>query len=180
MYGGCAPSTERSEAPPKAADSRVGCAGGLALRAPLAADGVGAVAPVASGSASSLVGVTAVVDVAARWCRGVLRCRWPPNCALALRGSGGAGFHVRLTPQCRGAVGCGSVCGVAAAGTANAVGGALPCGRRRGCGRLALFRAVRRRRGCGRSGGLALFGGTEVAGARVVRRRRMARSARRA
>ena len=165
MYGGCAPSTERSEAPPKAADSRVGCAGGLALRAPLAADGVGAVAPVASGSASSLVGVTAVVDVAARWCRGVLRCRWPPNCGLALRGSGGAGFHVRLTPQCRGAVGCGSVCGVAAAGTANAVGGALPCGRRRGCGR---------------SGGLALFGGTEVAGARVVRRRRMARSARRA
>ena len=89
----------------------------------------------ASGSASSLVGVTAVVDVAARWCRGVLRCRWPPNCALALRGSGGAGFHVRLTPQCRGAVGCGSVCGVAAAGAANAVGGALPCGRRRGCGR---------------------------------------------
>ena len=136
MYGGCALSMEQSEAPPKAAaDSRVGCAGGLALRAPLAADGVGAVAPVASGSASSLVGVTAVVDVAARWCRGVLRCRWPPNCALALRGSGGAGFHVRLTPQCRGAVGCESVCGVAAAGTANAVGGALPCGRRRGCGR---------------------------------------------
>ena len=49
-----------------------------------------------------------------------------PSCALALRSSGGAGFHVRLTPQCRGAVGCGSVCGVAAAGTANAVGGALP------------------------------------------------------
>ena len=56
MYGGCALSTERSEVPPKAAaDSRVGCAGGLALRAPLAADGVSAVAPVASGSASSLV-----------------------------------------------------------------------------------------------------------------------------
>ena len=126
MYGGCAPLTERREAPPKAAaDSRVGWRA-FVTRAPLAADGVGAVAPVASGSASSLVGVTAVVDVAARWCRGVLRCRWPPNCALALRGSGGAGFHVRLTPQCRGAVGCGSVCGVAAADTANAVGGALP------------------------------------------------------
>ena len=56
MYGGCAPSMEQSEAPPKAAgDSRVGCASGLALRALLAADGVGAVAPVASGSASSLV-----------------------------------------------------------------------------------------------------------------------------
>lgn len=28
MYGGCAPSTEQSEVPPKAAaDSRVGCAG---------------------------------------------------------------------------------------------------------------------------------------------------------
>ncbi len=39
MYGGCALSMERSEAPPKAAaDSRVGCAGGLALRA---AAGVG-------------------------------------------------------------------------------------------------------------------------------------------
>ena len=67
-----------------------------------------------------------------------------------MRGSGGAGFHVRLTPRCRGAVGCGSVCGVAAAGIANAVGGALPCGRRRGCGRLALF------------------GGAGVAGARAV------------
>lgn len=56
MYGGCAPSTERSEVPPKAAaDLRVGCAGGLALRAPLAADGVGAVAPVASRFASILV-----------------------------------------------------------------------------------------------------------------------------
>ena len=38
MYGGCALSMEQSEAPPKAAaDSRVGRAGGLALRAPLAA-----------------------------------------------------------------------------------------------------------------------------------------------
>ena len=95
-------------------------------------------------------GATAVVDAAARWRHGALRCRWSPSCALALRGSGGAGFHVRLTPQCRGAVGCGSVCGVAAAGTANAVGGALPCGRRRGCGRLVLF------------------GGAGVAGAREV------------
>ena len=107
MYGGCALSTEQSEAPPKAADARVGCAGGLALRAPLATGGVGAVAPVASGSVSSLVGATAVVDVEARWRRGVLWCCWPPSCALALRGSGGAGFHVRLTPQCRGAVGVG-------------------------------------------------------------------------
>lgn len=56
MYGGCALSMEQSEVPPKAAaDSRVGCAGGLALRAPLAADGVGAVAPVASRFASILV-----------------------------------------------------------------------------------------------------------------------------
>lgn len=56
MYGGCALSMEQSEVPPKAAaDLRVGCASGLALRALLAADGVGAVAPVASGSASSLV-----------------------------------------------------------------------------------------------------------------------------
>ena len=126
MYGGCALSMERREAPPKtAADSRVGWRA-FVTRAPLAADGVGAVAPVASGSASSLVGATAVVNAAARWRRGVLRCRWPPSCALALRGSGGAGFYVRLTPQCRGAVGRGSVCGVAAAGTVNAVGGALP------------------------------------------------------
>ena len=71
-------------------------------------------------------GAIAVVDVEARWHHGALRCRWSPSCALALRGSGGAGFHVRLTPRCRGAVGCGSVCGVAAAGIANAVGGALP------------------------------------------------------
>ena len=55
MYGGCALSMERSEAPSKAAaDSRVGWRA-FAPRAPLAADGVGAVAPVASGSASSLV-----------------------------------------------------------------------------------------------------------------------------
>ena len=46
---------------------------------------------------------------------------------------------------------------------------------------LALAaRAVRRHRGRGRSGGLALVGGTGVAGARALRRRRMARSARRA
>ena len=38
MYGGCAPSMEQSEVPPKAAaDLRVGCASGLALRALLAA-----------------------------------------------------------------------------------------------------------------------------------------------
>ena len=50
-----------------------------------------------------------------------------------------------------------------------------------GSGDLALAaRTVRRRRGCGRSGGLALVGGTGVAGARALRRRRMARSARRA
>lgn len=55
MYGGCALSTERREAPPKAAaDSRVGRRA-FVTRAPLAADGVGAVAPVASGFASSLV-----------------------------------------------------------------------------------------------------------------------------
>ncbi len=39
MYGGCALSMEQSEVPPKAAaDLRVGCASGLALRA---AAGVG-------------------------------------------------------------------------------------------------------------------------------------------
>ena len=55
MYGGCALSMEQSEAPPKAAaDSRVRRRA-FAPRAPLAADGVGAVAPVASGFASSLV-----------------------------------------------------------------------------------------------------------------------------
>ena len=126
MYGGCALSMEQSEAPPKAAaDSRVGWRV-FATRAPLAADGVGAVAPAASGFASSLVAPPPLWMLRPGGAVGVLRCRWPPNCALALRGSGGAGFHVRLTPQCRGAVGCGSVCGVAAAGTANAVGGALP------------------------------------------------------
>ena len=47
-----------------------------------------------------------------------------------------------------------------------------------GPGDLALAaRTVRRRRGCGRSGGLALVGGTGIAGARALRRRRMARSA---
>ena len=56
MYGGCALSMEQSEVPPKAAaDLRVECASGLALRALLAAGSVGAVAPVASGFASSLV-----------------------------------------------------------------------------------------------------------------------------
>ena len=126
MYGGCALSMERSEAPPKAAaDSRVGR---RAFVTRAAASGGRRGCGGACGVRVRIEpgGATAVVDVAARWCRGVLRCRWPPNCALALRGSGGAGFHVRLTPQCRGAVGCGSVCGVAAAGIANAVGGALP------------------------------------------------------
>ena len=47
-----------------------------------------------------------------------------------------------------------------------------------GPGDLALAaRTVRRCRGRGRSGGLALVGGTGVAGARALRRRRMARSA---
>ena len=123
MYGGCALSMEQSEVPPKAAaDSRVGRAGGLALRAAASGGqrGCGGACGVRVRIESG--GATAVVDAAARWLHGALRCRWSPSCALALRGSGGAGFHVRLTPQCRGAVGCGSVCGVAAAGTANAVG----------------------------------------------------------
>lgn len=126
MYGGCALSMERSEAPPKAAaDSRVG----RRAFAPRAAASGGRRG--CGGACGVRVriepgGAIAVVDVEARWRRGVLRCRWPPSCALALRGSGGAGFYVRLTPQCRGAVGRGSVCGVAAAGTVNAVGGALP------------------------------------------------------
>ena len=153
MYGGCALPMEQSEVPPKAAaDLRVGCASVCAAGTASGGQrGCGGACGVRVRIESG--GATAVVDAAARWRHG------------ALRGSGGAGFHVRLTPQCRGAVGCGSVCGVAAAGTANAVGGALPCGRRRGCGR---------------AGGLALVGGTGVAGARVLRRRRMARSARRA
>ena len=47
-----------------------------------------------------------------------------------------------------------------------------------GPGDLALAaRTARRRRGCGRSGGLALVGGTGIAGAKALRRRRMARSA---
>ena len=127
MYGGCALSTERREAPPKAAaDSRVGCAGGLALRAAASGGRRGCGGACGVRVRIEPGGAIAVVDVEARWRRGVLRCRWPPSCALALRGSGGAGFYVRLTPQCRGAVGRGSVCGVAAAGTVNAVGGALP------------------------------------------------------
>ena len=127
MYGGCALSMEQSEAPPKAAgDSRVGCASGLALRAAASGGqrGCGGACGVKVRIDSG--GATAIVDAAARWRHGALRRGWPPSCALALRGSSGAGFHVRLTPQCRGAVGCGSVCGVAAAGTANAVGGSLP------------------------------------------------------
>jgi len=130
MYGGCALSMEQSEVPPKAAaDSRVGRAGGLALRALLAADGrrVG-------GQRPALRLRAAPRTRSPLQCRvlplmrgaGAFTARLAPSCALALRSSGGAGFHVRLTPQCRGAVGCGSVCGVAAAGTANAVGGALP------------------------------------------------------
>ena len=40
MYGGCALSMEQSEVPPKAAaDSRVGCASGLALRAAVGVGG---------------------------------------------------------------------------------------------------------------------------------------------
>ena len=127
MYGGCALSMEQSEAPPKAAaDSRVGVRErfGAAGTASGGRRGCGGACGVRVRIESG--GATAVVDAAARWRHGALRCRWSPSCALALRGSGGAGFHVRLTPQCRGAVGCGSVCGVAAAGTANAVGGALP------------------------------------------------------
>lgn len=125
MYGGCALSMEQSEVPPKAAaDLRVGCAS-------VCAAGTASGGQRGCGGACGVrvrieSGATAVVDAAARWRHGALRCRWSPSCALALRGSGGAGFHVRLMPQCRGAVGCGSVCGVAAAGTANAVGGALP------------------------------------------------------
>ncbi len=125
MYGGCAPSMEQSEAPPKAAvDSRVGCASGLALRA----------AVEVGGQRPALRLRAAPRTRSPLQCRalplmrgaGAFTARLAPSCALALRSSGGAGFHVRLTPQCRGAVGCGGVCGVAAAGTANAVGGALP------------------------------------------------------
>ena len=126
MYGGCAPSMEQSEVPPKAAaDSRVGWRV-FATRAAASGGQRGGGGACGVRVRIESGGATAVVDAAARWLHGALRCRWSPSCALALRGSGGAGFHVRLTPQCRGAVGCGSVCGVAAAGTANAVGGALP------------------------------------------------------
>ena len=125
MYGGCALSMEQSEVPPKAAaDSRVGCASGLALRA----------AVEVGGQRPALRLRAAPRTRSPLQCRalplmrgaGAFTARLAPSCALALRSSGGAGFHVRLTPQCRGAVGCGSVCGVAAAGTANAVGGSLP------------------------------------------------------
>ena len=75
-------------------------------------------------------------------------------------------------------------------GTAGAVGGTCCPGGDGGAAFRAVFlgsgdlalaaRAVRRCRGRGRSGGLALVGGTGIAGARALRRRRMARSARRA
>ena len=75
-------------------------------------------------------------------------------------------------------------------GTAGAVGGTCCPGGGGGAASWAVFlgsgdlalaaHTVRRRRGCERSGGLALVGGTGVAGARALRRRRMARSARHA
>ena len=124
MYGGCALSMEQSEAPPKAAaDSRVG----WRVFATRAAVEVGGQRPAlrlrAAPRTRSPLQCRALPLMRGA---GAFTARLAPSCALALRSSGGAGFHVRLTPQCRGAVGCGSVCGVAAAGTANAVGGALP------------------------------------------------------
>ena len=75
-------------------------------------------------------------------------------------------------------------------GTAGAVGGTCCPGGDGGAASWAVFlgsgdlalaaHTVRRHRGCGRSGGLALVGGTGVAGARALRRRWMARFARRA
>ena len=72
-------------------------------------------------------------------------------------------------------------------GTAGAVGGTCCPGGDEGAASWAVFlgpgdlalaaRTARRRRGRGHSGGLALVGGTGVAGARALRRRRMARSA---
>ena len=124
MYGGCALSMEQSEAPPKAAaDSRVGCAGVCDAGSRRGWRPATRAAP-SSGTAHSLA--TAMPGAAVDAGCGSVYGAVAPSCALALRSSGGAGFHVCLTPQCRGAVGCGSVCGVAAAGTANAVGGALP------------------------------------------------------
>ena len=95
MYGGCALSMERSEVPPKtAADSRVGW---RAFVTRAAASGGRRGCGGACGVRVRIEpgGAIAVVDVEARWRRGVLRCRCPPpSCALALRGRvGGAGLR---------------------------------------------------------------------------------------
>ncbi len=87
MYGGCALSMEQSEVPPKAAaDSRVGCAGGLALWAPLAADGrrgwqrsATRAAP-SSGTAHSLA--TTMLSAAADAGRGIVYGAVGPRVAL--------------------------------------------------------------------------------------------------
>ncbi len=79
MYGGCALSTERSEAPPKAAaDSRYGVASACGA----GAAGVGGGRCGRGGARGVRVRIEPgwgriVVDVAAGWCNGVLRCRWP-------------------------------------------------------------------------------------------------------
>lgn len=87
MYGGCAPSTERSEVPPKAAaDSRVGCAGGLALRALLAAGSrrgwqwSATCAAPSSGTAHSLA--TTMLSAAADAGRGIVYGAVGPRAAL--------------------------------------------------------------------------------------------------
>lgn len=130
MYGGCALSMEQSEAPPKAAgDSRVGCASGLALRALLAADGVGAVAPVASGFASSLVAPPPL------W---MLR----PDGAAGRWGVGAFAVWLPLAPRMLWVVRCHEGGGVV-------VGGSR-CSAAQGLRVRGRFGAGRRRRGCGR------------------------------
>lgn len=87
MYGGCALSMEQSEVPPKAAaDLRVGCASGLALRALLAADGrrgwqrsATRAAP-SSGTAHSLA--TTMLSAAADAGRGIVYGAVGPRVAL--------------------------------------------------------------------------------------------------
>ena len=80
MYGGCALSMEQSEVPPKAAaDLRVGCAGGLALRAAVE---VGGRRP-------------ALRLRAAPRTRSPLQCRALP----LMRGAGA--FTARLAPELR-------------------------------------------------------------------------------
>ena len=129
MYGGCALSMEQSEVPPKAAaDSRVGRRA-FAPRAPLAADGRRGWRPAtraapSSGTAHSLA--TAMPGAAVDAGCGSVYGAVGPELRFGAAELGRRRISRPPDASVSRAVGCGSVCGVAAAGTANAVGGALP------------------------------------------------------